>query len=433
MKKFMFIFGLMITLAGCGDEKSAQQEPSAIQEDTGQTILPENPPENSQGISDIPGIIEDQTFEVTLDDWGEVTFASIAPDGENTRDVTFKLLKGGQEIYTFPENVTDNFDGVSAVAFKDYNEDGKTDVIAVVRYKDEGNTWNQVKVFLQENPDNMFYLDYDLGGYILEQETENGPAFYRDFFLEEYLQKQGLTDSVPSVMGTWQGYAEYVAGLNGELSSDRQILIFAEQVEKWATDIEYADDLYCFALAELDYDGMIDLIISNCGGTGVFSYNRFYEINPEGNIEELGTNFIEGNSQVDIITDEVTVYSSFSADGMQDYYILGDFAKVGPNEYHEDIRALNVVNDVVMETPLVNKDTVYGGEDYIGETAYTDSSGKSITEEEYNNFAQTYFEGLGLQKKTASFDWMDVKDLQGLNTDQIIAMLSESYRNFGIK
>jgi hypothetical protein len=433
MKKLVCIFLLILTLAGCGNEKSAEQGTTEIQEEAGQAILHENPSEDSQKTNGMARIIEDHTFEIALDNWGEVTFAAIAPDGEKEKDVTFKLLKNGQETYTFPEKGTDNFSKVLAVAFKDYNGDAKKDVIAIVQYKDGENVWNQAKVFLQENADNMFYLDYDLGEYLLERETENGPAFYRDLFLEEYLQKQGLTDNVSSVMGTWKDYAEYVAGLNGEISIDRQIEIFAGQVGKWGADIEYADDLYCFALTELDYDGMIDLIVSNCGGTGSFSYNRFYEINSEGNMEELGTNFIEGNSQVDIITDEATVYSSFSADGIKDYYIFGDFLKAGPDEYHEDIRALYIEKNVVMEMPLANKDTLYGGADYTGKTVYTDYKGEEITEEDYDNFAQTYFEKLGLQKKTASFGWMDVKDLQGLSTDQIIAMLSESYQNFEVK
>lgn len=430
MKKKAMFFLIAIMLTGCGRDKNVRQDsyPSTEQESIGQdTVLENESPDNERLLR----AIEEQTFDITLDDWGDVTFAAIAPDGENEKDVTFKLLKNEKDVYTFPEKGIDGFEKVLAVAFKDYNEDGKTDVIAIVQYKEGDSVWNQAKVFLQENSDNMFYLDNNLNEYIFKQEAEDGPSFYRDFFLEEYLLKQKATDSVAYVMGTWQEYTEYIDELSGVISVDRQIEIFAKEIDKWALDVEYADDLYRVVLTELDYDGKLDLIVSNCGGTGVFSYNYFYEIDTEGNIKELETNFTEGSSQIDIVVETTDVYSSSSMNGIQDYYILGDFMKVAPDEYYEDIRSLSVVDNVVLETLLAYKNTTYSSENYVATSVYTDYSGNNITEEEYNNFAEKHYDEMGLQKKKAYFEWKDVRALQGLSTEEIKDMLRDSFEKSG--
>ena len=74
---------------------------------------------------------------------------------------------------------------VGAVAFRDYNMDGKTDVLVLVTYREGESTWNEPAIFLQENSDNMFYMDHpEFLDYRIEGNTQAGPSFYRDTFLE---------------------------------------------------------------------------------------------------------------------------------------------------------------------------------------------------------------------------------------------------------
>lgn len=87
--------------------------------------------------------IEDQSFSVEMESWGEVEFVSLAPDilENSMRDVTFRLEKAGEEVFAFPavrdENlrVNDRFVQVEAVAFQDYDEDGYTDVVIICTYE----------------------------------------------------------------------------------------------------------------------------------------------------------------------------------------------------------------------------------------------------------------------------------------------------------
>ncbi len=81
-------------------------------------------------------IIENQSFDVKLNDWGNVRFVSMSRS--TTFNPLYMLYKDGQPIYQFPiftkENQGAFFYDVYLVAFKDVDEDGKDEVITGYRY-----------------------------------------------------------------------------------------------------------------------------------------------------------------------------------------------------------------------------------------------------------------------------------------------------------
>lgn len=88
-------------------------------------------------------IISEQSFDVELNDWGDVTFISYSPEaGADFEDVSFYLMNDNQVVYSFPyydeNNRTDNytglFDSVESVGFRDVNNDTLKDVIVVINY-----------------------------------------------------------------------------------------------------------------------------------------------------------------------------------------------------------------------------------------------------------------------------------------------------------
>lgn len=102
-------------------------------------------------------MIPEQSFDISLNDWGEVTFVSCMPmptldasEYHPPTDVSFYLLSDGQIVYRFPyvnvrEDDTykreDNIrqwgwvDGISFVTFTDVNGDGKDDVVIGILYE----------------------------------------------------------------------------------------------------------------------------------------------------------------------------------------------------------------------------------------------------------------------------------------------------------
>ena len=166
MKKNI-VFGLIIlsfVLAGCKqdvkEEKAAPtevtKELSGGQEEVTET--PEHTETPGQNTQSFKGkVIENQTFEIQLDDWGMVTFTSVAPE-ENSNNPEFLLVKNNKVIYEFPEikaDASDSFKQISGVKFSDVNMDGKKDVLLLLQYCNDGDSWNMPVIFLQENPINL--------------------------------------------------------------------------------------------------------------------------------------------------------------------------------------------------------------------------------------------------------------------------------------
>lgn len=104
-------------------------------------------------------MIPEQSFDISLNDWGNVTFVSCMPmpDSEGATnpcaDVSFYLIANGQVVYRFPYvNVLENdiyvkddnirqwglidssYGGISFVMFTDVNADDKDDVIVGIFY-----------------------------------------------------------------------------------------------------------------------------------------------------------------------------------------------------------------------------------------------------------------------------------------------------------
>ncbi len=117
-------------------------------------------------------VIADQTFQVDLDVWGDVTFTSYAPDTSVSMftDVTFALVKDGETVFEFPGMEENNirgaciFEGIKAIGFKDYDGDGRKDVIIINQYapgagKDIEQVFDEVRVY--HNDEQEFVLDID--------------------------------------------------------------------------------------------------------------------------------------------------------------------------------------------------------------------------------------------------------------------------------
>lgn len=391
---------------------------------------------NKEAAPLIEGMIPEQSFETELDGWGKVFFASVMPLGES-RTPGFLLLKNGETVYTFPEtseSTGEKFETVNAVSFQDYNQDGKKDVIVLAAYGSGENRRNEALVFLQENSDNMFYLDHPaLKDYRVDGETGAGPSFYRDTFLEEYLSDEGLTERMADLMDSWADYVDYADSLSGSFSAKRQIKIFAQNRAVWMEGMDYANDIFQFTVAGLGNDGRPVLIVSNQGGTGIYTYSSFYKIDKKGQLQKLETSFQEGDSQPDIIGESMTVYSSFSADGIKNHFIVYDLIKDSPDTYFERVSSLCVSDDFVLETPLASQKVVYEGEDYSAHVTSEDCRGNALSEEEYESFADTYYRDMGLTKKTAAFKWIDVKSLEGMSDEEAEKLLAEAYEGFSME
>lgn len=116
------------------------------------------------------GLIEDQSFQVSLAPVGDVFFASYLPNTAEIplADVSFSIIKDGWEITrlygVYSENIreTEVFNKIEAVSFADYDEDGIADIIMILNYSpvsDKNTSYSEIRVYKGE------YEDYSYGDY----------------------------------------------------------------------------------------------------------------------------------------------------------------------------------------------------------------------------------------------------------------------------
>ena len=132
-----------------GQQGQAEEQGQSGQQGQSEQGLPPQQSPGGESGGRLPGrldagrILEEQSFQVKLNDWGEVRFVSYEPDhtGENPlEDVTFYLLRGEEILYQFPyigtEDTSDYgmYYDVKFVMFTDTNADGKEDVVIGAEY-----------------------------------------------------------------------------------------------------------------------------------------------------------------------------------------------------------------------------------------------------------------------------------------------------------
>ena len=201
--------------------------------------------------------------------------------------------------------------------------------------------------------------------------------------------------------------------------------IMTEAKDMWLNFLDYANGVEQYVVTDLDKNGRAELIISSMGGTGAYTYSRIFEVNEaHDGLEEVTTDFIEGDSQPDIISFDkpVTVYID------QDFvyhYIVEDFLKVTPAEYHTVIYDLTLQEGRLSHRALASKREIYHTEGDVIVT-YEDANGAEITEEAYAAIAETVFADAN-RKEQYIWGWQDLKELKGMSDEEIRQKLNESY------
>ena len=428
MKKIllqMLTIGMLLGLAGCGQEPDKENQINetnqTVQDQTGTSSDSQTNDDETETLiadaeilADLGVLIEEQTFEVTLNDWGKVTFASFAPEncsyqanGMNP-DVRFCLVKNGEVLYEMPgwneeHTNADLFLAVSAVAFKDYNDDALLDVITICEYESmSGEGFQTARIYFQ---------------------LEDEQGFEEDTLFTEYLSKQHCADSIAAIMSVKEDYWDYFASMNGQWGTYDQLYIMARNKEMWTAELEFANDVYQYAVTDLDRNGRYEIIVSNMGGTGHYTYTRFFEVNEAyDGLIECTTDFVEYDSQPDIISPKLETYID---DKGEFHYAVYDLTKNGAAEYYENVRELMLRDGAIITNYIANKATIY--EDEVPVITCEDSDGNSLTEQEYEEAAGNYF--AGYQKITTSLGWQDVRELES-EVKEIAAQLDMSRNTF---
>lgn len=123
----------------------------------------------------------------------------------------------------------------------------------------------------------------------------------------ETMPEEAQTDSAESISATEDSTAsmeETTSAIPSEISE--QIAVYVSNRGVWMQDDEY--EKYSYALHDLDRDGKLELIVTTCQGTGLFSDSYFYRLEDgtDGVVEVPQETWLEldiGMGQPDIYRD----------------------------------------------------------------------------------------------------------------------------------
>ena len=356
--------------------------------------------ENVTELLDAERVVFEQTFDVNLEGWGDVTFVTYKPENEGG-DAEYKLVQDNKEIYTFECWQEENYKQTKAVAFKDYNGDGYKDVIIISQH---GNSYDVAKVFIQNPEEKSFQIDN---------------------LLCEYLAKNNHADSIDAVMEAREDWLGSQTWLREEEISYAESKILADNRDMWLEFPDYANDVEQYVVTDLDKNDRAEIIVSSMGGTGSYTYSRFFEVNEtHDGLVELTTDFVEGDSQPDVISFQNPVAVYIDKDFVF-HYIVEDYIKVSAAEYYNIIYDLTLKDGEITHRVLARKSEIYNTEG-AATIKYEDASGQEITAEAYANIAETVFVEKNRSEKNI-WGWQDLKELKDLSEEEIRHKLDESY------
>ncbi len=169
-------------------------------------------------------LIQDQTFDTELTPLGNVRFASYAPDTTQSPygDAEFKLLQNQQVITVLSGMNQSNtrkeetFHKVEAVSFRDYNQDGYTDIIIICSYIPDDRTksvYSEARLYFG-SAEGSFTLDVDLSEQVNGEVVEKTIQSILDSIYQDADSTANAQTDVPEDSQTdtaWkQAYADYI-------------------------------------------------------------------------------------------------------------------------------------------------------------------------------------------------------------------------------
>ncbi len=225
------------------------------------------------------------------------------------------------------------------------------------------------------------------------------------------------------------------------LSPEKAVEIYLQQKDKWMKNHDfYPLGGFGYALLDLDFDGVLELIQSTCEGTGRFSYNSYYRINPDTlTVESLSceTDFDEYDYFY-AGTDNTKLFRN-NEDGTLFYYCL-DHCRISNVEYSEEFGKLYFKDDMIKIEKLHNKELAFIGSDDDGDGIYegdflatlyglcTNREYTAASEDEYNQAISQFF----AENTNMNLSWVCIEgnDFNTADEDKQKELLLNAYKSF---
>ncbi len=220
-----------------------------------------------------------------------------------------------------------------------------------------------------------------------------------------------------------------LSGSDARIDTDSQLHLIASQSERWRVSDEM--DAWGYAVTDIDQNGRLELLSSQCQGTGFYSTTRVFEVSEDGSaLNEYNGFLSEYDSHPDFLFDNE--YRALYADGAY-HLMIEDMIKDGPMTHHSytnSVSLLGGVNEsVILGHRTVSNEMV--DDDVVTTTEYFDSGDNKISEDDYYALPEKCYPDASQYR--FSIAWQNNASLDGLDQDALVSMLTESFVGFAIK
>ena len=177
----------------------------------------------------------------------------------------------------------------------------------------------------------------------------------------------------------------------------------------WAFEDPY-DSPWFYTVADLDHNGLLEILAATTQGTGIFTYAHYYEVLADGsglkNLYHDGMEIEGPDDWPEVIRDKLDFYYDPADDSY--HYLCEGVTREGAAHQYFAWYALCLQKGVAEWELLASKEVEWldGGETET--ITCRDAQGNPITEQEYDEAAAERF--AGLEKRTAALFWHQVEN-----------------------
>ncbi|MBE7722038.1 MAG: hypothetical protein E7243_21360 [Lacrimispora celerecrescens] len=219
---------------------------------------------------------------------------------------------------------------------------------------------------------------------------------------------------------------------------EKQLDLISENVALWWGDDDILYGRYGYSVTDFNQNGRLEIIASTCQGSGLYTRSSIWEVNESmDGLLPVENNISEGDSEADIITESVPVY--YDAAASRYYFIFDDAVRAGGAAYYYNKRAVWLENGFMKQQYLASQSMIFSDGSDKPVITSEDADGHSITEDQYNVIADTFYGDL--EKRQASLFWIEADDISEagdktiaeISGEAVRKLISKSWDGFQIK
>ena len=209
---------------------------------------------------------------------------------------------------------------------------------------------------------------------------------------------------------------------------ERQLKVILDNISMWSLSGEGKEyDTYGYAITDLNGNGRLEIVTSHCNGTGLYSHNKYYEVNENLNgLVEVSTNLKSEEIETYIMDGVSKVFY----DKMKNeyHYVFTNVTRNSYAEYLESKYELVMNGENINQTLLASKRTIYKGDGGTGETVIKSADGEDLMEEQYERYEYLHY--AGYEYKLAYLEWISGYNLDETDINMVKTELKKSYDGF---